>query len=54
MTRLDCLGCSLRETATTIADLAECDINVRVLESVLDIAKATDKVVVNVMASLAE
>lgn len=39
---------------TTIADLAERDINVRVLEPTLDTAKSTDKVVVNVMASLAE
>ena len=50
VTRLDRLGRSLRETVTTIADLAECDINVRVLEPALD----TDKVVVNVMASLVE
>lgn len=54
VTRLDRLGRSLRETVTTIADLAECDINVRVLEPALDTAKSTDKVVVNVMASLAE
>lgn len=38
----------------TITDLAKCDINVRVLEPALDTAKSTDKVVVNVMASLAE
>ena len=43
-----------RDSDHHIADLAECDINVRVLEPVLDIAKATDKVVVNVMASLTE
>ena len=54
VTRLDRLGRSLRETVTTIADLAACDINVRVLEPALDTAKSTDKVVVNVMASLAE
>lgn len=54
VTRLDRLGRSLRETVTTIADLAERDINVRVLEPALDTVKATDKVVVNVMASLAE
>ena len=54
VTRLDRLGRSLRETVTTIADLAECDINVRVLEPTLDTAKSTDKVVVNVMASLVE
>lgn len=54
VTRLDRLGRSVRETVTTIADLAERDINVRVLESALDTSKPTDKVVVNVMASLAE
>lgn len=54
VTRLDRLGRSVRETVTTIADLAKRDINVRVLEPALDTAKATDKVVVNVMASLAE
>jgi DNA invertase len=54
VTRLDRLGRSLRETVTTIADLAERDINVRVLEPALDTSKPTDKVVVNVMASLAE
>lgn len=54
VTRLDRLGRSVRETVTTIADLAERDINVRVLEPALDTSKPTDKVVVNVMASLAE
>lgn len=54
VTRLDRLGRSVRETVTTIADLAERDINVRMLDPALDTAKATDKVVVNVMASLAE
>ena len=54
VTRLDRLGSSVRETVTTIADLAERDINVRVLEPALDTYKPTDKVVVNVMASLAE
>lgn len=54
VTRLDRLGRNLVETATTIADLAERDINVRVLEPALDTSRAADKVVVNVMASLAE
>lgn len=54
VTRLDCFGRSVRETVITIADLAKRDINVRVLDPALDTAKATDKVVVNVMASLAE
>lgn len=54
VTRLDRLGRSVRETVTTIADLAEREINVRVLEPALDTSKPTDKVVVNVMASLAE
>lgn len=51
VTRLDRLGRSL---ADTIADLAKRDINVKVLEPALDTSKPTDKVVINVMASLAE
>lgn len=54
VTRLDRLGRHLVETVTTIADLAERGINVRVLEPALDTSRAADKVVVNVMASLAE
>ncbi|WP_245531629.1 recombinase family protein [Corynebacterium capitovis] len=54
VTRLDRLGRNMVETVTTIADLAERDINVRVLEPELDTARPADKVVVNVMASLAE
>lgn len=54
VTRLDRLGPSVCETITTIADLAERDIDVRVLEPALDTSKPTDKVVVNVTASLAE
>ena len=54
VTRLDRLGRSLADTVNTIADLAERDINVKVLEPALDTSKPTDKVVINVMASLAE
>ncbi|NMF32684.1 recombinase family protein [Corynebacterium ammoniagenes] len=54
VTRLDRLGRNLAETVNTIANLAERDINVRVLEPVLDTSRPADKVVVNVMASLAE
>lgn len=54
VTRLDRLGRNLVDTVTTIADLAERDINVRVLEPALDTSRPGDKVVVNVMASLAE
>ena len=54
VTRLDRLGRNLAETVNTIADLAERDINVRVLEPALDTSRPADKVVVNVMASLAE
>ena len=54
VTRLDRLGRNLVETVTTIADLAERDINVRVLEPALDTSRAPDKVIINVMASLAE
>lgn len=53
-TRLDRLGRNLVETVTTISDLAERGINVRVLEPSLDTSRPADKVVVNVMASLAE
>lgn len=54
VTRLDRLGRNLRETVTTIADLAQCDINVQVFEPSLDTSRPADKIVVNVMASLAE
>lgn len=54
VTRLDRLGRSLAETVNTIADLAERDINVKVLEPALDTSRPADKVVINVMASLAE
>ena len=53
-TRLDKLGRNLVETVTTISDLAERDINVKVLEPALDTSRPADKVVVKVMASLAE
>lgn len=54
VTRLDRLGRSLVEVVTTIADLAERDINVRVLEPALDTGRPADKVIINVMAALAE
>lgn len=54
VTRLDRLGRNLHETVTTIADLAERDINVQVLDPALDTSRSADKVVVNVMVSLAE
>ncbi|MGV0331906.1 recombinase family protein [Corynebacterium macginleyi] len=54
VTRLDRLGRSLAETVNTIADLAKRDINVKVLEPELDTSRPGDKVVINVMASLAE
>ncbi|RNE48864.1 recombinase family protein [Corynebacterium alimapuense] len=54
VTRLDRLGRNLAETVNTIADLAERGINVKVLEPALDTSRPADKVVVNVMASLAE
>ena len=50
VTRLDRLGRSLADTVNTIADLAERDINVKVLEPALDTSKPTDKVVINVLA----
>lgn len=54
VTRLDRLGRSLAETVNTIVDLADRDINVKVLEPALDTSRPADKVVINVMASLAE
>lgn len=54
MTRLDRLGRNLAETVNTIADLAEWDINVKVREPALDTSRPADKVVINLMASLAE
>ena len=46
VTRLDRLGRNLHETVTTIADLAERDINVQVLDPALDTSRPADKVVV--------
>lgn len=54
VTRLDRLGRNLVETVTTISDLSERSINVKVLDPSLDTSRPADKVVVNVMASLAE
>ena len=54
VTRLDRFGRSLAETVNTIAGLAERDINLKVLEPALDTSRPADKVVINVMASLAE
>ncbi len=54
VTRLDRLGRNMYETVTTIADLASREINVQVLDPALDTSRPADKVVVHVMASLAE
>ena len=54
VTRLDRLGRNLYETVTTIANLAARNINVQVLDPALDTNRPADKVVINVMASLAE
>lgn len=54
VTHLDRLGRNLHETVTTIADLARREINIQVLEPTLDTSKPADKVVVNVIVSLAE
>ena len=45
--RLDRLGRNLVDTVNTIADLAERDINVKVLEPALDTSRPADKVVLN-------
>lgn len=54
VTRLDRLGRNLYEAVTTIADLADREINVQVLDPAVDTSRPADKVVVNVMASFAE
>lgn len=54
VTRLDRLGRNLHETIMTIADLAERESNVQVLDPALDTSRPSDKVVLNVMASLAD
>lgn len=54
VTRLDRLGRNLADTVKTIADLAERSINVKVLEPDLDTSRPADKVVIHVMAALAE
>ncbi|MDO4665652.1 MAG: recombinase family protein [Actinomycetaceae bacterium] len=54
VTRLDRLGRNLYETVTTIADLAEREINIQVLDPALDTSRPADKVVMHVMTSLAE
>ena len=54
VTHLDRLGRNLHETVTTIADLARREITIQVLEPTLDTSKPADKVVVNVIVSLAE
>ena len=54
VTRLDRLGRSMVETVTTIADLADCLFNVKVLEPDLDTSRAADRVVVDVISSLSE
>lgn len=54
VTHLDRLGRNLVETVTTIADLTERSINVKVLEPALDTSMPAGKVVVDVMMSLAK
>ena len=54
VTRLDRLGRNLAETVKTIAELAERGINVKILEPELDTSRPADKVVIHVMAALAE
>lgn len=53
VTRLDRLGRNLREAVNTIADLGERDMNVQCLSPDLDTSRAQDRVVINVMLSLA-
>lgn len=54
VTRLDRLGRNVRETILTMADLGDRGINVRVLDPQLDTSDPMQRVVLHVMASLAE
>lgn len=54
VTRLDRLGRNVRETILTMADLGERGINVQVLDPKLDTSDPMQRVVLHVMASLAE
>lgn len=54
VTQLDKLGRGLVDTVRMIADLADQGFYVRVLDPAFDTSKTSDKVVINVMTSLAE
>lgn len=54
VTRLDRLGRNAHETVTTIANLGERGMNVRVLEPKLDTSDPMNKVVITIMSALAE
>jgi len=54
VTRLDRLGRNMREAVNTIADLGQRDMNVKCLDPELDTARPQDRVVINIMLSLAE
>lgn len=53
VTRIDRLGGNLYGIVTTIANLTEREINVQVFDPALDTSRPVDKVVVNVIGSLA-
>lgn len=52
--RLDSLGRNVRETILTMSDLGERNINIQVLDLKLDTSDPMQRVVLDVMASLAE
>ncbi len=54
VTRLDRLGRSLREMINLIAELADKGVHVQVLDPALDTSREADKVVIHVLASLAD
>lgn len=54
VTRLDRLGRNMREAVNTIADLGEREMNVKCLDPELDTSRPQDRVVINIMLSLAE
>ena len=54
VTRLDRLGRSIAEVVRTVADLDEEGISLKVLEPALDTSRSADKLMVNILSSLAE
>ena len=54
VTRLDRLGRSIAEVVKTVADLDGEGVSLKVLEPELDTSRSADKLMVNILSSLAE